>query len=356
MNKSPILAFLFSLFPGGGMLYLRKPLRGLFYMISFWGLVFFTILFANDYYLDQFAFLFVFLGFILFIVNIVDTIISANKLSKKPIAEQPVTEKAEDNDRFNTLLLSLLPGVGHVYLGLMNRGVTLLTTFLGLGIMVFFVAILTHRGEFLVFWAILPVIWIYGYFDAMQQLGKKQRGEELIDRTILDDFESRREDGKKSKAIATFLSIFPGAGHLYLGLQQRGIQLMGAFLFSIYILDVLRLGIFLFLIPIIWFYSFFDGLQTASKMGEEPIEDKPIIASLFNHQKWIGIGLIFIGLYYLTTNIIIPAFSPMLRQLIDIDLRYLFDRYFQMSIVSIVLIGGGIRLLFGSKRKGKQEL
>ena len=101
--------------------------------------------------------------------------------------------------------------------------------------MVIFVTALSGRGEFMVFLLGLPIIWVYGFFDAVQQVNKKQRGEELIDRTIFEDFETRREDGKKSKAIATFLSIFPGAGHLYLGLQRRGIQLMAAFpVFNLY--------------------------------------------------------------------------------------------------------------------------
>jgi hypothetical protein len=128
---------------------------------------------------------------------------------------------------------------------------------------------------------------------------------------------------------------------------------MAAFLFSIYILDILRLGIFLFLIPIIWFYSFFDGLQKASRYGKEPLEDTPIVSYFLNHQKWIGIGLILVGLYYLTTNIIIPAVAPMLSNMINLNLQYWFDRYFQTAIVCILLIGGGIKLLFGSK--GKRE-
>src|SRR5690606_27141104 len=122
-----------------------------------------------------------------------------------------------------------------------------------------FVALLTHRSEFLVFGLILPVIWLFGFFDAMKQLDKKQKGEKLVDRSILEDIELSREEGKKSRSIAKILSLFPGAGHLYLGYQRRGIQLMAIFLFSIYVLDFLRLGLFLFLIPIIWFYSFFDG-------------------------------------------------------------------------------------------------
>lgn len=351
--KNPIIAFLLAFFPGGGLLYLGKVFRGLVYMLGEFLLISLFFMIVSSYYGDVAVFV-VLLGVFLYIVNLVDTGITASKLfqNKKVLAEPSETPANDfEYERFRTLLLSFIPGIGHFQLGLLNRGMTLLTAFLGLGVMVLFVTALTHRGEFLVFLAILPVIWVYGFFDAMQQLNRKQEGEILVDRTILDDFELRREDGKKSKAIATFLSIFPGAGHLYLGMQRRGIQLMAAFLFSIYILDILRLGIFLFLIPIIWFYSFFDGLQKASKYGDEPMEDTPIISYFINQQKWIGIGLVLLGLYYLTTSILLPVISPMVYDMIDIDIRYWFDHYFQTGVVCILLIGGGLKLLFGKRDK-----
>ena len=355
--KNPIIAFLLAFFPGGGLLYLGKILRGLVYLFGEFFLIALTfmIVASGD---GDIALLIVFAGVFLYIVNLVDTAITGSKLYQNK--QGPLESKLESNtvstneielERFRTILLSFIPGVGHFHLGLMNRGITLLTAFLGLGVMVLFVSVLTNRSEFLVFWAILPAIWVYGFFDAIQQLNRKQRGEELVDRTILEDMEMRREDGKKSKAIATFLSIFPGAGHLYLGMQRRGIQLMAAFLFSIYILDVLRLGIFLFLIPIIWCYSFFDGLQKSSKYGDEPLEDTPIISYLINHQKWLGIGLVLLGLYYLTTNILLPVVSPMLYNMIEIDITYWFDRYFQTGVVCLLLIGGGLKLLAGKKVK-----
>jgi hypothetical protein len=268
--------------------------------------------------------------------------------------DEPQAQATQESERFYTIVLSFVPGLGHFQLGLMNRGLTLLAAFLGLGIMVIFITALSSRSEFLVFLMGLPIIWVYGFFDSVQQLNKKQCGEELIDRTIFEDFETRRDDGKKSKSIATFLSIFPGAGHLYLGLQQRGIQLMAAFLFSIYILDVLRLGIFLFLIPIIWFYSFFDAMQKVSKYGEEEIDDVPIISYLINHQKWVGIGLVVMGLYYLLMNVVIPVFSPMISNIIQIDLMFWIQRYFQTGLVCVLLIGGGIKLLSGSKQKREE--
>ncbi|WP_019155479.1 hypothetical protein [Robertmurraya massiliosenegalensis] len=352
--KNPIVAFLLSFFPGGGLLYLKQTLRGLAYLFGEFALIILFFILMSAWQEEMAIVIFV-LGVILYIVNIIDTTITAPKAVYKTglVQSEGQATKVQTNEqeRFFTIVLSFIPGVGHFQLGLMNRGMTLLTGFLGTIIMVFFVTVLTSRSEFLIFLAILPVVWVYGFFDTMQLLSKKQRGEELVDRSILEDLEMKREDGKKSKSIATFLSIFPGAGHLYLGLQKRGIQLMAAFLFSIYILDILRLGIFLFLIPIIWFYSFFDGLQKASRYGKEEMEDVPIISYFINHQKWVGIGLILLGLYYLTSNIVLPAFSPMLAQLIDIDIRYWFDRYFQTAIVCILMIGGGIKLLMGSKRK-----
>jgi hypothetical protein len=277
------------------------------------------------------------------------------KAQKEAYPAEPNSQTAQDSERFYTIVLSFIPGLGHFQLGLMNRGLTLLATFLGLGVMVVFVTALSHRSEFLIFMAGLPIIWVYGFFDAVQQVNKKQRGEELVDQTIFEDFETRREDGKKSKAIATFLSIFPGAGHLYLGLQRRGIQLMAAFLFSIYILDVLRLGIFLFLIPIIWFYSFFDGMQKVSKYGEEEMEDVPIISYLINHQKWVGIGLVVMGIYYLLMNVLVPVFLPVLTEIFNVDFMYWLHTYFQTGLVCVLLIGGGIKLLSGSKHKKEEE-
>jgi hypothetical protein len=355
--KSSTKALTLSLFPGLGHIYFGNIIRGVLYLMSVVGLAFITVLalFSNN---GEVAVLCFMVGIFIYLVSFIDLGVQISKQKKVLKAvnpDEPQTQTTQESERFYTIVLSFVPGLGHFQLGLMNRGLTLLAAFLGLGIMVIFITALSSRSEFLVFLAGLPIIWVYGFFDSVQQLNKKQRGEELIDRTIFEDFETRREDGKKSKSIATFLSIFPGAGHLYLGLQKRGIQLMAAFLFSIYILDVLRLGIFLFLIPIIWFYSFFDAMQNVSKYGEEEIEDVPIISYLINHQKWVGIGLVVMGIYYLFLNVIIPVFAPLLSNMIQIDLMYWVQSYFQTGIVCVLLIGGGIKLLSGSKQKREEK-
>ncbi|MDT2263275.1 hypothetical protein P7H12_06105 [Paenibacillus larvae] len=48
------------------------------------------------------------------------------------------------------------------------------------------------------FLVVLPVIWFYVLFDAIHQYKRKQAGEELIDRTFMDDFHDNNYTGKKS--------------------------------------------------------------------------------------------------------------------------------------------------------------
>ncbi|MGE6753998.1 hypothetical protein ACQKFO_11145 [Rossellomorea sp. NPDC071047] len=357
-KKNPIIAFLLAFIPGVGLMYLGKVFRGVLFILVL--IASFPVAFLGAQVLnwDGFAFITIGFAFLLYLISIVNTalvasrMLKANEASREPVVDSDAGQLS--TERFYTIILSIIPGLGHFQLGLMNRGVTFLATFLGVAAMILFVTGMTGRGEFMVFLIVLPVIWVYNFFDTMQLLNKKQAGEVLTDRSVLEDLEAQHEGGRKSKAFATFLSMFPGAGHLYLGYQRRGIQLMAVFLFSIYILDVLRLGIFLFLVPIIWFYSFFDGLQRASKHGKEPLEDTPIVSYLINQQKWVGIGLMVLGVYYMATNILMPLSLPFLETY-GIDLYHVMYSYIQPGIVCLLLIGGGIKLVAGSKRVQSKE-
>ncbi|MDF0728949.1 hypothetical protein PY093_20255 [Cytobacillus sp. S13-E01] len=355
MNKSSVVAFFLSFFPGVGHFYLKRKAKGFIYSAGcivplFVGSLGSMVLqFEAPFFVGLLV-----AGFIWFI-SIFDMIITLlrgnHKAMSATVDEQTIPIK-EESERIHTILLSLIPGLGHFYLGLMNRGLTFLISFFGLTTMIVFLTVVTNQGGFISFLGILPIIWIYNIFDTVQLLSKKHRGEELVDRTILEDFEqTRSEEGKKSRALATIISIFPGAGHMYLGLQKRGFQLMAGFLLAIYILDVLRLSFFLFLIPLIWFYSFFDALQKVSKHGEEDLEDIPVVSYLINHQKWVGIGLLVIGLFYMLDSIIIPVAGPFLDNMIGLDIGHWYYNYFETVVISILLIAGGIKLLMGSKRR-----
>lgn len=355
MNKHPFLALLLGLIPGMGHLYLGRIIRGFMYGLVFFGIMilFFISLSSHDGFISG---VFFFMDVALWFVCFTDLVVMITGLQRHKIAKLNTNavypelssniEAQQQSERFFTMLASVIPGLGHFQMGLMQRGLSFLVAFFGLIMMVLFVSFVTHLQGVFVFLLALPIIWLYSLFDAIQLLHRKQRGEELHDRTIFDDFEENRESGKKSKMLAIMLSVLPGAGHMYLGLQQRGLQLMAGFLFSFYILDALHLSIFLFLIPILWFYSLFDAMQYVSRHGVVEIIDIPFVEWLKNHQKWIGIGLLLLGSYHLFDEFVLAIVE---RLEPDVHISEWFHQYFQIFVVSTLLIGGGFRLLTGKR-------
>ncbi|MET3289923.1 UNVERIFIED_CONTAM: TM2 domain-containing membrane protein YozV [Brevibacillus sp. OAP136] len=362
MNKNGIIAFFLSAIPGAAHLYLQRNVRAIVYALCFFGPLFlgFMLAFAMN---DGKPMVLGIVSIVTWIINVIDVLVF---LARRPAvataqpsvigeeehgytSRQPGEGAIEQRERFYTILLSPIPGLAHFQMGLMNRGVTFLVGFFGTLVMILFVTALTHQSGFLVFLGVLPVIWLYALFDAVQLVNRKHRGEVLVDRTVFEDFEQNRGEGKKSRVLAIFLSAFPGAGHMYLGLQKRGFQLMVGFLLSIYVLDVLRLSLFLFLIPLIWFYSFFDALQQLARYNRGEAQDVPVVRWLPNHQRWLGIVLLILGGYYLLDQVlfdILGQFYPEASRLAQ-----WIETYFQTFIVSTLLIGGGIKLLLGSKPK-----
>ncbi len=356
MSKSGVKAFFLGFIPGMGHLYLGKVVRGVLYPLAFFFTIIFGFIFAtaiaNSF--EAFILILVF-AFLIGVISMIDLFVTisnyfryrANPVSSSDISSQEGFDIPNDNQSTKTIMLSLIPGLGHMHLGLMYRGLTFIIGFFGILTMIFFIAVLTGEGGFLVFLGALPIIWIYSLFDAIQLLHRKNRGEVLVDKSIMEELDEHREQGKKSKMLATFLSIFPGAGHMYLGLQKRGLQLMVAFLFSIYILDVLHLSLFLFLIPILWFYSFFDALQQISKHARGEAHDVPIVDWLINHQRWVGIALLALGGFYIMDEVLLPLMYDIFP---EYRFNYLYERYFQTTLVSILLVAGGIFLLKGSNK------
>jgi hypothetical protein len=349
-NKNPFLSFFLGIIPGAGHFYIKKK-RAIFYLLGFLLPLFIGIglSFAVN---DDYPLLIAVISVFVWIVSMADLMITLNKyFTNQTAAATADVDARTSSTRSTTILLSIVPGCGHLHLGLMNRGLTFLAGYFGLGSMILFVTIWTQQEGFFIFLFVLPIIWIYNMFDIMRLLKLKEQGLPLVDQSVFEDFEQIRKDGGKNKVFATILAIFPGAGHLYLGLQKRGLQFMMGFLFTIYILDALRISIFLFLVPIIWFYSFFDALQQMNK-EQDQLEDKPVIDYLINHQRWVGIGLIVLGLFYVLDRVLVPVADRFLIHFYNIGYLYEFyNEYFQTGIVAFLLILGGIKLLMGSKKR-----
>ncbi|WP_249901290.1 multi-tm2 domain protein [Paenibacillus sp. PK3_47] len=380
-NRSKMMAFLLNMIPGLGHYYYRSRVKGFIYGFIFFGLAGFGFILGVDGEEDV-ALFFLFMAAVLWMISMFDMVI---KLLREPdvpahypqypyyphyhsqmpgqpegtfeppfgypppesyVYPEQGRGQGRDSERFYTILLSFVPGLGHLHLGLLQRGLSFLIGFFGLAVMLFFVAAISGREIFLVFLLLLPVMWLYCMFDAVQHVSRKQAGEMLEDKTLFEQLEHGRSTGQRSKVFATLLAAFPGAGHMYLGLQKRGLQLMLIFLGSIYILDLMNLSLFLFLIPVIWFYSFFDGLQQSSKYGKEVLYDKPVIESWTRYQGWVGFALLFLGVYYILIRLVLPEFGGQFYYVI-----HQVQSNMNTIVVSLLLIGGGIHLLLKSRKK-----
>ncbi|OWA37168.1 hypothetical protein B9G55_03610 [Saccharibacillus sp. O16] len=255
-------------------------------------------------------------------------------------------EYFSDSQRFFTILLSFVPGLGHLYMGLMLRGISFLAAFFGLATALLFMTGFTGEGTFLLFLGVLPVIWIYGMFDAVTLAERKRSGEKLRDFSLIEKWDIARDDRGKSRTMGLLLAIIPGVSHMYLGLMKRGLQFMMLFFGSIYILDVLGLSLFLFFVPLIWFYAFFDALQQVGRYGQEALHDKPLLANFGTNRLWIGLALVVLGVYYVAQTVVMPFIDP--------DVQAYFQSevvpYVRNGVVALLLIGGGFKLLRASER------
>lgn len=88
--------------------------------------------------------------------------------------------------RFLTLLFSIVPGAGQMYLGFMKQGMTVMFLF-------FFTIFLVDFFRVSFIAAFLPVIWCYGFFDTINKA--RLSSEELSaleDKSIIEDILSNR--------------------------------------------------------------------------------------------------------------------------------------------------------------------
>ena len=249
-------------------------------------------------------------------------------------------------------ILSVIPGLSHIYLGLFYRGYIFMGAAAAGVVAVLGLCALVGSRQPLILLLGLPVLWFVALIDSMTLTDRVNSG------MILNPTEEESPgigaimaDNKLSeqnrKIITCLLSVIPGAGHMFLGYQKLGLELMTLFFFSFFFIDWLRIELFMFIIPVIWFYSMFDALHKASGDGAPAEEDNLSLLELIgqNSNRWsgsklLGYGLIIIGALLIFDRII----SPMIP--------YEIRNNLQTGIVALLFIAGGIRILAGGRKEG----
>ncbi len=160
---------------------------------------------------------------------------------------------------------------------------------------------------------------------------------------------------KRSSLFSLLCAFVPGAGEMYMGLMNRGVSIMLLFWGTVAFCTISGLEFFLFLCPVIWFYSFFETLNLRKMTYEQlcALPDDMILGgdfepllNLFRKRQVLAGGLcIAVGVYILYDGFLLRHFS-----------RYLWETFpFLMDLlqalptllVAFAIIFLGIHLIRG---------
>ncbi len=240
-----------------------------------------------------------------------------------------------DKSKIIGFMLSFIPGLAHLYIGLKERALIFLGLLVAGFLASMFISMVAYTDValalFMLGYAILWLIAIVDLFSAWKRIEIRNLYNSA------QGIEDMNVDTKMNKKTITLaLSIIPGAGHMYLGYQNKGLFIMGVFFLSIFFMGWLGISLLLFLLPLVWFYSFFDAMHLVDDSKEVMRNQKLELPNI--KPEWLGLGLIAIGVIIILERILIP--------LIDYEIR----RYIQTSIVSLIFIIAGATILIKNKK------
>lgn len=172
---------------------------------------------------------------------------------------------------------------------------------------------------------------------------------------------------RKKNGFLTFIfSLIPGAGEMYMGFFKQGISIMCIFFGLAAMSSYLMMGPMMFLLPVIWFYSFFHVHNLRALSDEEfySMEDKFLIS--FDEQsikkqfgaektrKILAAILIFWGGFALW-----DTFANYIRDILDtlgVQSSWIYGilNDIPRTVFSIAIIMVGVYLIRGKKKELNQ--
>jgi hypothetical protein len=145
---------------------------------------------------------------------------------------------------------------------------------------------------------------------------------------------------RKSPGVAGVLSLFPGGGHIYLGLYQRGVVFFAIWAFLITMADHVGMP-FGLMIPFWMLFVLIDAVRQANAINATGAAESNLVVGekTIKAGGALGLGIFFIliGLFFL------------LDRFVTIDLSFLLDWW------PLLLVAFGAWQVF-AYYKGRQEV
>lgn len=171
----------------------------------------------------------------------------------------------------------------------------------------------------------------------------------------------------KSKFLTFCFALIPGVGQMYQGLMKKGMSLMTMFFGVIAFSIALYFPALLFLLPIIWFYSFFDAINRMNfSLAELSIVEDKFIPDiklndtgkfnelLKNRHVFLGWTAIILGVYAFVALIINN--NIFIYNSIPYEVMRFIRHTVPSMIIPVICIIIGVKLISGSKKKTKISL
>ena len=165
---------------------------------------------------------------------------------------------------------------------------------------------------------------------------------------------------KQKRGFWLFIfSLIPGAGEMYMGFKKQGISIMLLFWGVFAVGSCTGMDWLIFLIPIIWFYSFFNVHNLKSLSEEEfySVEDSYVLhmdkligdvdTLLTHHRKLTAIVLIVFGASILWNNLM--DFFYMILPGYLANVLGTFAYHLPQLVIAVAIIFAGIYILTRKK-------
>jgi len=343
VEKHPTVAFLLSLFPGVGHLYLGKYVRTLLYggaaLVPLALLALYTFAEGPDF---EAFFVAAVAVFLVWCVNLIDMAVTLTVRKPYAVGIAPSSPRRE---RTIAALLSLLPGVGHLYLGDSRKGLALFVGALGGAVVPVAAAVALREETLLLGWLAVPALIALAAIDAVERANRTDRGDGWTVSLDEDAWFRPDADGRRP-VVACFLSAVPGVGHFYLGAPTAGLRLLGALLALLYLRAEFGLNIAVYLVPLLWCWAFFDVASRVAPGGWRTQDADPPLLSTAG-RRWVGAALIALGVYAAFDRVVVEA---ALTWLPNASWLYEYRRWAEPMFAAAVFFGIGIDLLRGRSR------
>ena len=171
---------------------------------------------------------------------------------------------------------------------------------------------------------------------------------------------------RKRNGFLTFcFSCMPGAGQMFLGFLKEGTSLMFIFFSVIFLAHFFQSDAMLIVLPVVWFYSFFDALNKNSLPDEDfyKLQDHYIFVnglddfkgfSFSKYRVVAAILIILFGLNLLFNNLV--DIMVLLGIAFSYETHQMLFHYIPQVIIALLIIAAGAYLIVGKKHTIEQEI